>query len=619
MGSPYGLPFHDDLSQAVEAASGLGVLSVAAAGNRRNRPYVVNTPASVLSALAVAQTRLPPESPTLLNVDGEEYVGIFQTWSAPLESIIAGPIQYGDGNGGNLDGCGEFVLGSLAGKIVLVDRGNCGFTLKISQIGRAGGVAGIIGLIDEGLPFESGDGGDPVDIPAYMISQADSDAIKAAITKDSVAALDPDNILVMPSRMASSSSRGPQNDPMTLIKPEIGAPGGAVSAVASTGTRRRPFFGTSAAVPMVAGAAALLLEAYPELSPAEVKARLMNSGETNVYESDNALAPITRIGSGNVRVDHSLTAPVALWDAVNQQGALSFGFVDVDKKQQTLFKRVMVRNYSNDTIIYRIKPTFRFTDDEASGAVKVSTNFPGKLQVQAGEDRFISVVMTIFGELLLGNHMNSGRNGDNGTALTINEFDGYLLFIEDKEDDDDDDDIRSIHLPWHILPRKAASVSVGENRLDFSEENPTNLQVANSGAGPAQISTFSLFALSENLPEGGPGEQAPTPDIRAVGVNTFEVDAGTCSRDRPSFIWAFAISSWERQTHLVNVRYDIYLDVDQDGRRDYVVLNSDFDGPNGRSDGRQISLVINLRNEESSRVFFAEHSMNTANTGTLIA
>jgi hypothetical protein len=72
---------------------------------------------------------------------------------------------------------------SLSGLIVLVDRGgSCNFTLKISNISQGGGLAGIIGLIAPGAPFSGGDGGDrPIDIPGYMISQADSNAIKAAI------------------------------------------------------------------------------------------------------------------------------------------------------------------------------------------------------------------------------------------------------------------------------------------------------------------------------------------------------------------------------------------------------------------------------------------------------
>ena len=131
LGRRYGQPFDDDLSQAIDRASAIGVLTVCAAGNGRNRPYVTNTPAAAFTALSVAQTLIPPEAPVLLNVDGEDYQTVYQSWSAPIEPEgISGPFQYGNGDGGNVEGCLEFPAGSLEGKIVLVDRGNCTFTLK---------------------------------------------------------------------------------------------------------------------------------------------------------------------------------------------------------------------------------------------------------------------------------------------------------------------------------------------------------------------------------------------------------------------------------------------------------------------------------------------------------
>ena len=84
------------------------------------------------------------------------YPAVFQPWSAPLTAAIQAPLQYGNGAGGNLDGCAAFPAGSLAGKIVLVDRGACNFTLKIKNVGDAGGLIGIIGLVAPGDPFEGG-------------------------------------------------------------------------------------------------------------------------------------------------------------------------------------------------------------------------------------------------------------------------------------------------------------------------------------------------------------------------------------------------------------------------------------------------------------------------------
>ena len=63
------------------------------------------------------------------------------------------------------------------------------------------------------------------------------------------------------------------------IKPEIGAPGASVSAEVGTATETTPFSGTSGAAPMVAGSAALLVEAFADRSPAEIKSLLMNYAE----------------------------------------------------------------------------------------------------------------------------------------------------------------------------------------------------------------------------------------------------------------------------------------------------------------------------------------------------
>jgi len=603
LGTDYGQPFDDPLSQAVDAASALGVLVVAAAGNSGDKPYIAGTPANSMSALSVAQTQVPSASLQSLIVDSASYPAVFQPWSKSLGEVgvITGTVQYGDGNGGNLLGCEDFVPGSLAGKVVLVDRGECNFTLKISKISLGGGLAGIIGLVAPGAPFPGGDGGDvPIDVPGYMISQADADAIKAA-GPDSIATLDLNDVKPLVMQMVGSSSRGPQNQGTNLIKPEIGAPGSSVAAIAGTGSGTAPFGGTSGATPMVAGSAALLLQAYPFLSPAEVKARLMNNGEINI-ETDpfQGLAPITRIGGGEVRVDKALTARAAAWDEDTLQGALSFGFVDLFEKTHTLFKRIRIRNYSDDVITYTITPTFRYADDEDSGAVAVSTIFPGKVQVGAKEDRIVSVSMEIRGDRLPDNNMNSGTEGANGTALTANEYDGYLVL---------DDGVQPMYMAWHVLPRKAANVTVETDTLDFTE-NPATVDISNTGVGKANLDAYSLLAVSPNLPEGGPGEENPTIDLRAVGVRTLEVEPGVCS-DTGSFIWSFAITLWERYQHLASIAVEIDLDIDRDGFADYLMFTSD--AGQGAVDGRQIVVVAEAFSFNSSSVFFVESSMNTAN------
>jgi len=605
LGSTYGQPFDDDLSVAVDNATAVGVLSVISAGNSADKPYANGSPASAATALSVAQTEVPSAGLQFITVAGVDYQAVFQPWSIPPAGVISGPVQYGDGAGGNLNGCASFAPASLAALVVLVDRGACNFTLKIKNIGDAGGLVGIIGLVAPGAPFAGGDGGDaPITVPGYMISQADSNAIKAAIPATGV--VDPTNTLPLVGNMVGSSSRGPQHDSTTLIKPEIGAPGASVSAIAGTGTGTGPFGGTSGAAPMVSGSAALLLQASPDLSPLEAKAVLMNNGETDIDTDLFAgLAPITRIGGGEVRVDRAVGAHAAAWDDAGFSGSLSFGFVDASKDVQILHKMVRVRNYSDHTIEYSIAPTFRFADDEASGAVSVDVS-PRKLNVPAGQDRTVSVKMTINGGLLPGNFMNSGSQGANGSALTANEFDGYLNF---------DDGQHPIHMAWHVLPRRSADVNGARPTLTFNG-GVDNVNLSNVGVGTAQNDAYSLLAVSPDQSEGGLGQQSPTPDIRAVGINTIPVPAGFCS-GQASFLWLFAINTWERQEHLLPVSHQVSLDTNQDGVTDFIVLNRDVSF-NNITDGRQLTWAFNLATGGASAFFFAEHSMNTGNTALFI-
>lgn len=629
LGAPYGQPFDDDLSQAVENATDIGVLTVAASGNGGDKPYITDSPAAASSAISVAQTHVPSaflQAMAVLEPAGAAglYDAIFQSWSAPLTSTIGGLVQFGDGAGGNLNGCGPFAAGSLAGKIVAVDRGSCFFSDKIRNIENGGGALGIIMLVAPGDPFPGGfGGGPPIGIPGFMIRQTDGDILRAG---DAVVSFDPAVGFAQVGSMVSSSSRGPSAQDNS-IKPEIGAPGASVSAAAGTGTGVTPFGGTSGATPMISGSAALLLQARGEefdddliadgddddererhefeddgLSPLEIKALLMNTAETEIPNAipGAELAPISRIGGGEVRVDQAVASPVAAWDKEAPTGGLSFGFVDVADTTMTLKATVRIRNYSEDELSYEITPTFRYANDQATGAVNFGV--PGSVDLEEDEDTKVKVTLTIQGASLPGNFMNSGSQGANPAALTMNEFDGYLNFNgEDHE----------FHMPWQLLPRKAARVAPSATTIQGGGF-PEVIGLDNTGVGIAQNDAYSLIATSPDIPKGGPGQQSPTPDIRAVGVNTFPVPAGFCSAE-PSFIWAFAINTWERQTHLLPVSHQVWLDTDQDGTSDFVVLNRDLSF-SGASDGRQVSWALDLAAGTASAFFFAEHATNTGNT-----
>jgi subtilisin family serine protease len=608
LGSLYGTAFDDDLSQAVENATAVGVLSVTAAGNGSDKPYILDTPSAAITALSVAQTAVPSAVQALMEVTAPagiagQYAAVFQPWSAPLTTRIESVLQYADGAGGNLKGCAPFAPGSLTGKIVLVNRGDCDFSLKIYNIQLGGGAAGIIGMVAAGDPFEGGQGaGGPWTIPGFMVSLANSNMLKSGLPNTYVV-FDPASGIPLVQHMVGSSSRGPSME-TNLIKPEIGAPGASVSAIYGTGTETGVFGGTSGATPMVSGAAALLMQAYPTRTPQEIKAVLMNTAETQIWNKAAFFnggvpfpAPITRIGGGEVRVDDALDASSAAWVGNGASAALSFGFQDVSGITYVT-KRVTVKNYTDHRMAYTIGKNFRFADDEASGAITFS--MPRTIRVNAHSTRTFRVTMRIDGSLLPGNYMNSGSQGNNPAGLTLNEYDGYITI---------DSVHGQIHLPWHVLPRQAAKEVAGP--MTFSG-GVASVNLDNQGVGWAQNDAYSLLAVSPDIPRGLAGTGAPTPDIAAVGVNTFPVmdfcDAGL------SFLWAFAINSHERQSHLLPVSYKLYLDTNLDGIDDYMVTNADAAGPWGVSDGRQFTWTIDLATGAADAWFYAEHATNTGNT-----
>src|SRR5688572_1726929 len=325
LGSPYGQPFDDDLSEAVDNASKVGVLTVASAGNSADKQFITGSPAAASSALSVAQTSVPSSTLQLMTVTSPpagDKGAVFQPWSVPLTTVIEGPVFYPEAGGKRL-GCADaagtnpYAAGELAGKIVLVDRGSCSFSLKIANIGAAGGILGIIGLITPDAPFGGAFGGGVQTIPGYMISQADANLLR---TGTASVRFDPANMASLAGSLASTSSRGPRFDD-NIVKPEIGAPGASISADSGGFTATSAFGGTSGAAPMVAGAAAILKSARPFLSPREIKQLLINTADPEVYQPSvsgsvlpDQLAPITRIGGGEVRVDRALFSPVFVHD-----------------------------------------------------------------------------------------------------------------------------------------------------------------------------------------------------------------------------------------------------------------------------------------------------------------
>ncbi|HEU4535157.1 MAG TPA: PA domain-containing protein, partial [Polyangiaceae bacterium] len=97
---------------------------------------------------------------------------------------VTGEVQLGADSGTTgspLDACEP--LAPLTGKIALVERGVCGFTVKVKNAQDAGAIAVLVADNDPAnVPPPALGGTDPsITIPAVRISKADGDAFKAAL------------------------------------------------------------------------------------------------------------------------------------------------------------------------------------------------------------------------------------------------------------------------------------------------------------------------------------------------------------------------------------------------------------------------------------------------------
>src|SRR5262249_44681028 len=146
----------------------------------------------------------------------------------------------------------------------------------------------LIGLVAAGDAISFSFGGGTTFVPTLVIQQSLSTSIKNNIAAPVNVTLNPANAIPLVGSMVGSSSRGPGYS-YNSIKPDIGAPGASVSAISGSGTGEEAFSGTSGATPMVSGAAALLIQKFPLESPQEIKARLMNSANTNIFTNPATL------------------------------------------------------------------------------------------------------------------------------------------------------------------------------------------------------------------------------------------------------------------------------------------------------------------------------------------
>jgi subtilisin family serine protease len=594
----------DDISEMFTDVVNFGVVGVISAGNDGDIPYILAHPAAAPETLAVAATTSVVSFGIPLVINSPQSIAGTYTntatvdW-APVDHTVTGNVVY-VGRGCPASGAtpADPYLANPSGAIALIDRGTCSVSLKVDRAAQAGAIGVIIGLVAPGDAVSFSNGGGSQFVPTLVITQSTSNTIKTALGQQTVnATLSPDNKISTAGNVASYSSRGP-NYSYNMLKPDMSAPGTIEGALVGAGNGQVTESGTSFACPLTSGAAALLLSKNPGLTPLDVKALLMENVSTAVYANaltqPGVLGPLSRTGSGELRIDRAAASTTAVWDASDPLAvSMSFGTYRLSAPQ-TFKKKIVVRNYSSSPRTYSIANSYRL----APNMTGVTLSYPASVFVGANGSASITVSATVTPANLPVWTPNGGSSGNNGELLNTVEYAGFLTFSDPND---------TINFPWHVLPHKSANVQPSVSSLALGGA-PQLLQFLNSGASiSGAVDAFSLTGTEVQFPSSvlpAPGSDYAVINLRAVGVRL--VCIANCSSGTPSYGVQFAINTYGQRSHPdVPAEFDVHIDVDNNGTDDLIVFNYDIGKlTTGTFSGQNGVFVYNIVSGTASGPYF---------------
>ena len=338
-----GVPFQWPQYPTARAASRLVkagmVVSAAAGDSGETGPYSVSAPAlgeNVLAVASVENTRLQLGNFSL--TPGGAVVGYRPVSGAPRPPAdltlpagkLPGSTPGTDNDGCSIDGLNPYAPGSLNGQAALVRLGNCSAREKILNVQNAGARAAVLYNNQPGFASVNAQPVNPfdnavIDIPVVSVPAGDGATIDAGIAAGVQLTFSAvPQTFENPSGGNVSPFSASGAAPDLALKPDLAAPGGWVRTATPLNTEASGYAalsGTGLAAPQVAGIAALLLEARPGLTAADLSVRLMNNAAFRPAQAGGHPAPVQRQGAGLVNVLAAHRNPVTATPARLDLGA----------------------------------------------------------------------------------------------------------------------------------------------------------------------------------------------------------------------------------------------------------------------------------------------------------
>jgi len=490
---------------AVANAVAAGIVVVAASGNAGPTPYITSAPAVFPGAISVAATDalagLPvatlklSSGPTLtvqnsnsgLFANGSNWPIVVLRNPNGTVSLGCSPSEYDKTRNGGID---------ITGKLVVTVRGTCARTFRPGAAQHFGAAAAAMidtsassyppyeGPIPGGAPDPaSGNIYEPVTIPFFGVLAADAVALTGGTAGSNPPA--PASALANNAgsiansgfaRVASFSSAGPRIGD-SVLRPGVTAPGvSTVSAASGTGNAFSILSGTSMATPHIAGVAALVKQAHPTWSVADLRAAIVQTASPGLmpdYSPRNE-------GSG---LTQALSAVSTQAVVRTPDESLSFGYADL-LADFTATKQVTLHNAGPKAVQFNVSIV------KSVGPAAVNVTVPTSVIVAGNGDAQFPVTLSV-----------PASAGTGGTSFQ--DIGGYVQLTPSNSRLNGN---VALAVPYYLVTHGRSNVS---GTLASGALNLTN-------AGSALASTTPglwIWGLHQPVPQG-----VAQADVRAVGT-----------------------------------------------------------------------------------------------------
>lgn len=583
-----------------------GTVAVCAAGNDGQSPFIVGAPSTVDACLSVAASvddqpqnwRFPAIA--FDGVAGLERTATFAeaAFSKPIAELAAG------------EGEGEVVsVGLLAqdpdstlstamqGRVALARRGESSFADKARRAASAGAVALIVVNNEPGKLIRMSGENLSIGIPVVSITLEDGDRIAAALAAGQSVRADLSGVpqIEQPwliDSIAAFSSQGPRSFDAE-IKPEVSAPGSRIiSAKAGSGREGVMMSGTSMASPHLAGLAALVRQAHPGATEAEIRSMIINTAKDIGHRKDETYTgsctnlntpacepyPVSITGAGRARALEAVNGGLSFSPAT-----LSLGILRAEELRGRL-RTLTVRNHSASARTFTV--SVRTADS-------VSVQNPRTIRVPANGHATIPFHFTLL-----------ARQAD----APVDEIDGVIRLSEAGQ--------TVAQIPFLTELVRFARVQARRSGSD--------IVLGNDGTHAGTAHPFNFLGQDAPLPENifDPRHASPC-NFESAGYRLTTRDDDDNDETPPRNLVQFAFKLARPVTNWQNCEPSVLIDIDGDKKPDrelHAVYSDEFRIFLSKLVDFQANLAATSEEEESRALLDAQTAeMNDFSTLSVLS